>query len=324
VLSSQEGTVQVKERIEADRGSAQVERITTVLDTAAASPDDEISLLDIWRVLRRYKITILATVLLGVALPGIIGLVTTPVFRAETLVAPVTESDERSRLVAPLAELGGFAALAGVNIERGSRKNEAIALLRSRALTEQFIKDEKLRPVLFGQDWADDDPRWDAGEADGVPTLAAACELFDKEVRQVYEDRKSGLSVVAIEWEDPQLAAQWANELVRRVNAMMRERSTRESEQAIAYLQKQLGETSAVEMQRVLHRLVESEMKEIILANIKEEYAFRVIDPAVVPEKPFKPVLVPMLALGAVLGLMVGIMLALFRDFLRRQNAQNS
>ena len=40
-------------------------------------------------------------------------------------------------------------------------------------------------------------------------------------------------------------------------------------------------QTSVVELQQVLHRLIEAEMKEIILARINEDFAFRVIDPAV-------------------------------------------
>lgn len=315
--------MQAKEPVKPERSAPpQVERISVLSDSAALHPDDEISLLEIWRILRRYKTTIFAAALLGLVIPGIVAIFMTPVFRAETVIAPVPEGDERNRFAAPLGELGGLAALAGVNIQRGSRKNEAIALLKSRLLTEQFIKDEKLRPVLFGEeDWADDDPRWqNAGSAD-VPTLAEAWERFDEKIRHVYEDRKTGLVVVAIEWRDPQLAAHWANELVRRVNALLRGRATRESEKAIAYLQSQLAQTSAVELQQALHRLVESEMKEMILANINEDYAFRVIDPAVAPEKPFKPALLPMLVLGAVLGLIAGVMLALFRDFTRRQNA---
>jgi uncharacterized protein involved in exopolysaccharide biosynthesis len=320
--------VQAKERVKIGgksttvKAPSQGESFTVLACPAATHYDDEISLLDIWRVLRRYKTMIFAAVLVGVVVPGIFTMLMTPVYRAETLIAPVPRDEERNRFAAPLSELSGIAALAGLNIQRGGRKNEAIALLKSRALTEQFIKDEKLRPVLFGQHWADDDPRWQAAASGDVPTLAEAWELFDEEVRHVYDDRKTGLVVVAIEWEDPQLAAHWANELVRRVNAMLRERSTRESEKAIAYLQEQLKQTNAVELRQVLHRLVESEMKEVILANISEEYAFRVIDPAVVPEKPFKPALLLVLVLGAVLGLVAGVSLALFRDFLRRQAAQ--
>jgi uncharacterized protein involved in exopolysaccharide biosynthesis len=67
-----------------------------------------------------------------------------------------------------------------------------------------------------------------------------------------------------------------------------------------------------------LHRLIEAEMKEIILAQINKEYAFRVIDPATVPEEPFKPRMVPMVSVGGAVGVIAGIMLALLLNLARR------
>ena len=74
-----------------------------------------------------------------------------------------------------------------------------------------------------------------------------------------------------------------------------------------------------VELQQVLHRLIESELKEIILARINQEFAFRVIDPAVAAEEAFKPKLPLMLILGAMLGFLGSAILALLLNFLRTQ-----
>ena len=79
--------------------------------------------------------------------------------------------------------------------------------------------------------------------------------------------------------------------------------------------------SSVVELQDVLHRLVEAEMKEVILANINEEYAFRVIDPAVVPEKPFSPRIVLLAVLGVISGALMGLFLALVLNYRRVRRA---
>ncbi len=73
-----------------------------------------------------------------------------------------------------------------------------------------------------------------------------------------------------------------------------------------------------MELEQVLHRLIESEMKEIILANINEEFAFRVIDPAAPPGEPFRPRWGQMLAIGGALGLTAGVTLSLLLGFSRR------
>jgi capsular polysaccharide biosynthesis protein len=204
-------------------------------------------------------------------------------------------------------------------MERGGRKNEAIATLKSRLFTEQFIKDEKLLPVLFREMWDEENQRWDDADAEDIPTLGDAYELFDEDVRRIREHRKTGLVVLSIDWENPDEAARWANELVRRVNALLRKKAVSESESAINYVQEQLKQTSVVELRQVLHRLIESEMKEIILAKINEEFAFRVIDPAVAAEEAFKPNIPLLLLFGAMLGILGSVILALFLYFLQAQ-----
>jgi len=282
---------------------------------AYAVGENEISLFDIWRILVRYKWMILAVTAFCTLASLLFALLMTPLYRAEVLIAPVTERDSSSRLAAQLDEFGGLAALAGINTERGGRKHEAIATLRSRSFTEQFIKDEKLLPVLFRDIWDEDNQGWDETEPDEVPTLGDAYRLFDKEIREISEDRMTGLVVLSIQWLDPEEAARWANELVHRVNELLRRKAVSESENAISYIQEQLRQTSVVELQQVLHRLIESEMKEIILARINDEFAFRVIDPAVAPEEAFRPKIPLMLLLGAVVGLFAAVILALVRNF---------
>jgi len=282
----------------------------------AAEDGNVISLLALWHIILPYKWMILAIMISSTLAVGAAGWMITPVYRAEVLVAPVVDSDDHARYATKLGELGGIAAMAGVNLDNSGRKNEAIALLRSRILTEQMIKDNKLLPVLFHRLWDEENQRWDVDDPDDMPTLWDAWELFDKKIRRVNEDRKTGLVILSIDWEDPLVAASWANELVVRVNAMLRKKASEESENAIRYLQEQLKQTSVVELQQVLNRMVEAEMKEVIFANIDEEYAFKVIDPAIGPEKAYKPVLAPMVGLGAILGLVVGIILAMYLNFL--------
>ncbi len=286
--------------------------------------EDEVSLFDIWRILVRYKWTILATTVFITLAATLLALLMTPVYRAEVTIAAVTETDKNSRFAAQFDEFDGLAALAGINVERGGRKNEAIATLKSRLFSEQFIKDEKLLPVLFEQDWDEENQRWRSTDPDDIPTLGDAFELFDDAIRRVFEDRRTGLVVLSIEWRDPEEAARWANELVRRVNELLRQKAVRESENAITYVQEQLKQTSVVELQQVLHRLMESELKEIILAKINEEFAFRVIDPAVAPEEAFKPNIPLLILLGAMLGLLGSVILALFLNFLQIQREESA
>ncbi len=287
---------------------AQVEWIP-VYRAGGLADDEEISLLDIWRILVRYKFTVLGFAALAGLLACAAALLMTPQYRTEVLLAPVSDVNESDRYATQFQEFGSIAALAGIKLDHKDRKAESLATLRSRKFTDQFIQDRKLDRVLFAKLWDDEHQRWKSDE--DIPTAWDAFELFDEKIRRIREDKGTGLVTLSIEWKDPGLAAQWANELVSSVNTTLRQQSVDDSNRAIEYLQDQLSRTSVVELQQVLHRVIESEMKDIILANLNEEYAFKVIDPAVVPEEPARPKVLVMVVLGTVFGLILGVVVAL-------------
>ena len=54
---------------------------------------------------------------------------------------------------------------------------------------------------------------------------------------------------------------------------------------SINYLREELNKTSVVELQQAIYRLLEkAQTKKIMLANVRDQYAFSVIDSAKVPE----------------------------------------
>ena len=273
---------------------------------------DEISLADVWRTLTRHWKIIFATTLAGIVTTVLVALLTRPVYRVEALVAPVAE-DQRNGLSAFAGQFGELAALAGINLRGGGgSKDEAIALLKSRSLTEKFIDDNHLLPVLFADDWDAVAGQWRAKDPQDVPTMWAAYRLFDEEIRSVTENPKTGLVTIAVEWTDPEQAKTWTDQLIQAVNLEMRIRAIREAERSLTYLNEQLLKTDVVELKQAIFRLVESQTKQMMLANVREDYAFKVIDPAAVPDAddPIRPSPSLLLFLGSLAGLTMGVVIA--------------
>ncbi len=292
----------------------------TVFERVPGGPDgDEISLADTWQVLTRHRRLILGLMLLAALISSATALLMTPLYRADVLLSPVADLDDAQHDSLPLSDFGNLAALAGIKVDRKDRREESIATLQSRQFTQNFIRTHKLLPLLFADRWDAAAGRWKAGLSEKrIPTLWDGYEKFSEEVGRIRRDRSTGLVTLSVEWSDPELAAQWANAMVGEVNAVLRHEAVETSNNAIAYLQDQLTRTTVVELQQVLHRLIESEMKKIILANIHHDYAFKVIDKAVVPEEPFRPNPVSLVTLGTLGGLFVGILLALLLNATRR------
>jgi uncharacterized protein involved in exopolysaccharide biosynthesis len=281
--------------------------------------DDEIDLREYWRVLVVNKKLIALVAGVATAISLATAFLLTPVYRAEVLLAPAT-SEKSGGLGALAGQFGDLASLAGINIAGGGDSTEeAIATLKSRALTDVFIKENNLLPVLFEDDWDLEGRTWKTRDANKIPTLWRAYEFFNKKIRTVAADKKSGLVTLAIEWKNADQAALWANELVRRVNRQRQKEAIQEAESSIGYLQRQLAKTTSVEVEQAIYRLIEAQTKNIMVAQAREEYAFKVIDPAVPPEKKAKPKRAFILVLGVAFGLMLGVFVAFIKKGILRK-----
>ena len=208
----------------------------------------------------------------------------TPIYRASTvLVSASTDRSSVDSLGGALGQLGSLASLVGINIgSGGSQVEEALAVLKSREFTEAFIRDKNLLPVLFYKRWDNSTHSW----IRKGPTLAKAYKFFNEKVRTVSQDKKTGLvTKPEIEWKDREIAAQWANELVARLNAEMRRRAIFSTNAAIGYLQRELANTTVVDTRQTINRLMEAQINQRMVANVTEQYAFRVVDRALVPDR---------------------------------------
>lgn len=252
---------------------------------------DDISLRDLFDVLwsRRYLIIFVtaASSLVGVAT----ALLLPEKFEASIVLAPAGDESggKLGGAGALLSQFGGLASLSGLSLGGGGRKAESIATLSSGALTEAFIRERDLLPILYEDDWDADKRAWTIHDPKKQPSPWKAEKLFREKIRLVSEDKKTGLVTLTITWTDPDLAAQWATELVARTNAALRARAIREAQRSLDYLNEQLTQTSVVELQKAIYGLIENQIKQIMVANGSEEFAFRVIDPARVPEKRSSP-----------------------------------
>jgi len=235
----------------------------------------------------------------------------TPQYRATTVL--VSASSDRpglgSSISGAMGSLGGLASLAGISVGSGSSETEeALAVLRSRQFTEAFIRDGNLMPVLFYKKWDIQKRQW-TGNPNHPPTLAQVSKYFDKSVRTVMQDKKTGLISVQIDWKDPNQAAGWANELVSRLNAEMRARAIAKTTASLTYLQRELAATAAVETREAINRLMEAQINQRMLANVTEDYALRVVDRALPPDlgDVIRPQKLILLAAGPALGFMFGV-----------------
>jgi uncharacterized protein involved in exopolysaccharide biosynthesis len=228
-------------------------------------------------------------------------------YKADTLIAPVEDNDKNNALSA----LGSVASLAGLSIKDDTNKGVAVAMLQSRTIIEGMIKERDLLPLLYSNLWDPQNRTWKVSDPKKIPTPLDGYGLFVKRIANFDDDKKTGLVKIEVEWKSPQLAYEWANEIVSRTNDELRNRALTKSENDLAYLQDQAQKTTVVEMREAIYHLMEDELKKAMIAKGNREYAFKVVDPAVIPEKKSWPKRAVIILLGAMAGLMLGIAVVL-------------
>jgi uncharacterized protein involved in exopolysaccharide biosynthesis len=262
--------------------------------------DEGIDLVVIWLVLKRYKVFIAICTVVGAVAATTFAFAATPMYRAEATITEVHESN-MGGAGAIAGQLGGLASLAGVTLGAGGgQSRDAQAILKSRRLAQQFIE----RYDLTGKIMA---------KSTTTPTLWRAVARFRKNVLNVDEDRRNGVTTISMFWRDPKEAALWANNYVALGNELIRNRSAADASRNIGYLNEQLKQTSSVEVQHAMYNLVESETKTLMLATGRAEYAFSTIDPAVPPEVSASPKTAVIILIGIFVGIFAGILIAIAR-----------
>lgn len=239
-------------------------------------------------------------------------------YRAQTLIAPVPQDTGSSALGALGGEVGGLASLVGIDIGAAdNQEKEALARMTSREFIYGFIESRNLLPVLFPGKWDAKSNSW--RDPSKAPSVEDGYRLFVERILTVSEDRRTELIKVAVDWTSPELARAWANELVAHLNADLRAVARTESARNLEFLNRELETASIVDLRQVINRLVEAEIRKQMLVNVRQEYAFKVIDPAYVPESHavVRPRIAMLAAAAAALGGLIGCAIALFRHYRR-------
>lgn len=253
--------------------------------------EDEIDLLEYWNILWKKKWLIISSAFLAACIAASISLMIPNRYQAEVLVSPVkSEEGQSGGLASALGGLGGLASMAGISLGGGGSVEENIAVLKSKSFLWSFIKDEKLMPVLFAEQWNAGKNRWLKREPEEQPSLWDAYRLFvEGGLLTASTDKDSGLVTLAIEWTDADLAASWANTLVERVNKYLRQQAMAQSQRTLKYLNDELMRTQIEDQRKALFQLISQEQKKSMLANTQKQFAFQIIDKAVAPDKKSKP-----------------------------------
>ncbi|HEX4266672.1 MAG TPA: Wzz/FepE/Etk N-terminal domain-containing protein [Steroidobacteraceae bacterium] len=307
-------------------------------------PVEEISLTDLIAAVKRRKRIVLTVTACVLCLALLYAIFATPRYEALIVVQPQANmpggaGGALADLAGQLGSVSSMVGLGGLGKET-DQENNYLATLTSNELALKFISQYNVAPLLFPQRWdvqtrnwkplhrgalssmrlsisrtlarISDDKGWRPPTA--APTTWQLLHRFQK-ILNVKKKEDAGVVNVTIKYPDPQIAAAWANEYVALANSLIRARVVSETQAALAYLSQVAEQTSVTEVKDSTYLLIQRHLEEQIEAKSKPDFAFQVVDPAIVPGERSPPGRTLVMLGALVMGLLFGSLLAVFQEF---------
>lgn len=228
------------------------------------------------------------------------------------------------------SQLGGLAALTGIGGFGDGDANEkmiALEIIESWYFVENFIRDNNLEVQIAASKGWDintdqlivDEGSYDVKEKKWLGKPPTSWELYElfKDRFSVIPRRDSALIDITFEYYSPIRAKELVDLIIIKINDDMRLRKINMVTKNIEYLQLQIMKTQTAEMKQIFYRMIESETKTMMLAEVNKDYVFTIVNKAMIPEiksKPYRSLMVIQATfVGGLISFILVILLHLYR-----------
>jgi uncharacterized protein involved in exopolysaccharide biosynthesis len=279
---------------------------------------DQVALPVLVKSLNRYKWIGLLWLILSVGATVVYVLTLPNLYKSQATLIPTETS---SKLGGLSGALGSVSSLAGINLGSGGEKKSVVALelMKSRAFFAAFMQKYQLKTTLMaanGWDPATNELTFDADIYDVTrqqwvrPAIGlrkaepSEQECFEAFMRMfgTSQDKLTGVVTVSLEFVSPDLAQKWLRLYIDEVNVQMKQRDITEANESIQFIEERIAQTNLQEVRNVLFAMLEEHQKTLVVANVKPEYVFKLIDPPSLPDiksGPMRSIIVLVALVGA-------------------------
>lgn len=282
------------------------------MNDAHDTNNSSIGLSDLIIWFRTNWLMITAPVVAFAILGAVYAFVAAPEYKVSTLLAPAESSASNQALGQLSNQLGALGLGRMFDQEQTNQVDVSIAVLESRRFLGEFISRHNLMPVLFASRWDDEAKDW---QQDGAPppSINDGYRKFKRNLLVVDKDEVTGFVTVSIEWKDAPAAHGWLVALISDLNGDIRQRERNEATQSLQFLSEELKRTDLMDLRVALNQLSLAELQKLTLANVREEFAFKIIDPPNLPDAddPVWPKPLLIVLGGTFLGFFAGLFLAM-------------
>ena len=265
----------------------------------------------------------------------VLSLFMTNIYTARAVLKPVSQTQSSGRAASLMAQFGGIANLAGIAMPGAASSTEMVNLLKSNVLKKNIIERHNLLPVLFPKNWDEEKKTWKKPgirlnplyylaklkPADpniptrepGVPDIRDGIRALDRMTKINY-NTKEDIITVSVNFRDAKMAAKIADYFVLALNDHMSGEAKRIANINKAYLEDQLRQTSDPLVQQKIYALIAEKIETMMMAEVKEGYAFKVLDPPMTPDRKSKPKRAQIVVVAFIASLVIAVFVVLIRE----------
>ena len=302
-----------------------------------ASPIQDIDLRELFLILWRGKLWIVISIAMASVLAVVYAISLPNHYTSEGIYAPAEKQGTGSLI----GQYGGLAAMAGISLGNGEGDDidRAIALISSWPFIDGFVTKYRIKPHIMAVEkwdlikgdyiWNSDlydaaKHRWVREPSPQRPSEPTSFETFDafRSMLSVQRDKKTGLITMSFEHRSPLFAQNVIENLIKEINAHFQERDVSRAQKNIDFLNEKVAETSVAEMKSVFYGMIESQMKNLMLAKVSDEYLLATVVQPMVPEFKSSPARALICVLGALIGCVIGSLIALAANIWRNSKEQ--
>ncbi len=261
--------------------------------------DDEINMIDYLRVIGKRKMLICYVIIVMVGLTVVASFVMTPMYEAKAVIAPAAKAGESSGASMLAAQLG-------ISAPTSSNMSEIVNLLKSNILREKLIKRYDLLPVLLrGKNLAN--------KSDSQKMWMGIRYLQDR--LKINSNQKDNSIQITMFYRDPKISADVVTWTLVELTDHMSNEARRVAETNKKYLEAQIDKTADPFIKAKIYALIAQQIETSMMAEVKENFAFKVLDPAKVPDRPASPKRIQMAIIAFIISLFVGLFVAFGKEY---------
>lgn len=316
------------------------------------SKEDEINLLEYWQVIWKRR-KLVGWIVMGITiLTAVYSMTMTNIYGASAVITPVELKSTPGGGGAATALMQQMGGLAGIGLPDSASSAEIMLLLKSNILREKIITEYNLLPVLFSTQWDEEKKAWKKGKGSGfslnplalISKLITAVKPADKKIVKkeagipdiwdglraldglvkINNNMKEKSITISAEFDDPIIAANLVNYFLAALSDHMSSEAKRVAAINKKYLEEQLLQTADPFIKQKIYNMIAQQLETSMMAEVKENFSFKVIDPPKVPDLKIKPKRAQMVMIAFIMALFMGVFVAFFLEYLEKQNIMKS